>query len=463
VSSRTLVITLGQLRAHKLTWDNFKKNLLDQLGADLAVCGTCHSEFDFTNQFYVNAKYRWLVPDAPDIADLFDRIQQVLGTTENWRVLCDVQGNWIGRIAESRQPGAAALLYVLRWFMLDNIRAAGLTEQYDRFVITRSDFFFQCLHPPLECLDPEYLWIPDGEDYLGLCDRHLVVSAADLVTSCNLIEDMLCRPRQLRDCMVHSKHWNIEQVIADHYRRHGLADKVRRFPYVMYLVRDSNDPTSWSEGAYDHALGMNIKYRSELYEAQLYSQLIRSNDDWRFYTACKVLGDVLPLRMFTTHGTVVYFDEGSGLLRHGNIAQSPANAFFLPGKTGCHIVQTISESANNPTGLIALNVTRNGSRNPDDSADPTTIERVEVYPKITNHKTLVGLRSGGHFVCAEGDGRITLNRERCGLGEQFRLMLPKREQVTSLIGDVFAGASSKLPLPTAQHVARGAESPSASQ
>ena len=76
---RTLVITLGQLRAHQLTWNNFKENVLDQLDADLAVCVPDDTFFDRTNTFYVNARFRWLIPDASDLAGAFDRIQKTLG------------------------------------------------------------------------------------------------------------------------------------------------------------------------------------------------------------------------------------------------------------------------------------------------------------------------------------------------------------------------------------------------
>src|SRR6516164_5571667 len=202
MGSRTLVITLGQLRAHQLTWQNFKENVLDQLQADLAVCVPADAYFDVTNPFYVNARFRWLIPDSADLAPTFDRIQSLLGSSEDWRALCEVGGTWLGRIAQSSQPGAAAINYVLRWFMLDNIEAAGLTRVYDRFVVTRSDFYYFCPHPPLESLRSDRLWIPDGEDYGGLCDRHLVVSGADLVASCNQINDFLLRPHEIRKAMI---------------------------------------------------------------------------------------------------------------------------------------------------------------------------------------------------------------------------------------------------------------------
>jgi hypothetical protein len=145
VSSRTLEITLGQLRAYQLTWSNFKRYVLDELAADLAVCVPADAFFDFTNPFFANARFRWLVPDAPDVADIFDRVQNLLGGSDDWRVLCEIEGLWLGKVVRCR-PGAGALQIALHWFMLDNIRAAGLTDVYDRFIITRSDYLFLCPH-----------------------------------------------------------------------------------------------------------------------------------------------------------------------------------------------------------------------------------------------------------------------------------------------------------------------------
>ena len=274
MGGRTLVVVLGQLRAHQLTWKNFEQNVLSELEADLAVCVPNDTFFDRTNPFYANARFRWLVPDASDLSGIFDQIQKQIGSSEDWRVLCDVKGSWLGRIPASGQKGAAAILYILRWFMLHNIRAETLDKVYDRFVITRSDFYYVCPHPPLECLAAERLWLPDGEDYGGLCDRHLVVSADHLIASCNLIDDLLLYPRHMRDAMIKNTTWNIEQLLAFHLSRNGLISRIERFPYIMFLVRAPEDPTAWSTGDYVSDVNMVVKYPSELHEADRFRSLI---------------------------------------------------------------------------------------------------------------------------------------------------------------------------------------------
>lgn len=125
-AARTLVVTLGQFRAHQVTWPNFREKVLDQLGADLAVCVGADDHLDLANPFYRHARYRWLVPVQSSFARMFDRIQALLGATTDWRSLGDLPGSWLGRVANEPRPPGAAFPYLLRWFMLDTIRALSL-------------------------------------------------------------------------------------------------------------------------------------------------------------------------------------------------------------------------------------------------------------------------------------------------------------------------------------------------
>ena len=50
------------------------------INADLAVCVPGDAFFDFTNPLYVNARFRWVIPDAPDLADTFEIADAVLIT-----------------------------------------------------------------------------------------------------------------------------------------------------------------------------------------------------------------------------------------------------------------------------------------------------------------------------------------------------------------------------------------------
>jgi hypothetical protein len=144
---KTIVFVIAETRAHKLTWDSFKSNLLDTLGADLGLCVSVPSDYDFSNFFWQHAKYRKCCPDFSDFGEAFSEAQflELADHPEcsggDWRKLIGVRDQWLGGIKDIRpQPGSAGILIYFRWLLWKFIKEENLLSKYDRFVITRSDF-----------------------------------------------------------------------------------------------------------------------------------------------------------------------------------------------------------------------------------------------------------------------------------------------------------------------------------
>jgi hypothetical protein len=76
--SRTLVIVLSETRASELTFDNFKKNVLDELNADLCVCIGVRPYYDYNDPFYKLAKYKFLYDEPEDFGDAFDYAYDII-------------------------------------------------------------------------------------------------------------------------------------------------------------------------------------------------------------------------------------------------------------------------------------------------------------------------------------------------------------------------------------------------
>jgi len=74
----TLVIVLSETRASELTFDNFKKNVIDELNADLCVCIGVKPDYDYNNPFYQLAKYRFTYDEPDDYGDAFDYAYHIL-------------------------------------------------------------------------------------------------------------------------------------------------------------------------------------------------------------------------------------------------------------------------------------------------------------------------------------------------------------------------------------------------
>jgi glycosyltransferase involved in cell wall biosynthesis len=120
-----------------------------------------------------------------------------------------------------------------------------------------------------------------------------------------------------------------------------------------------------------------------------------------------------PARLFTFHGTVVYVDPSSGLLRHGPPETSPPNIVLTAQAKDDRVVRS------------ARLVARDGSVETQVSCSPA---ECRAFPNesssaaldvIPLERGLFGLRCEGLFLCAEPGGALTLSREVCSIWEAF--------------------------------------------
>ena len=101
--SRTLVIVLSETRASELTFDNFKENVIDVLGADLCVCIGVKPDYDYNNPFYQLAKYKFLYDEPEDFGDAFEYAYNIISQNRaKYECLINVNGVY-GKIQNPRQ------------------------------------------------------------------------------------------------------------------------------------------------------------------------------------------------------------------------------------------------------------------------------------------------------------------------------------------------------------------------
>jgi len=279
---KTLVIIIAETRAHEFSYPSFKKNLLDNLDADLALCIAKNEWENTNNPYYKSAKYIWTYDEPEDWGSALDKAQQTEGWHGDWRRLLQLDGILMGGVHDEngRTKGSGSILLFFRWLLKQQLKSNGLDHDYDRFIITRSDYIYPVPHFPLRMMDPDHIWIPDGEDYGGYTDRHIVASRKDVLSVLSVADPLLRNPEELYQRMCGQKEWNLERYIRFALVELGLDSKVRRFPFTMYAVRSADGRTSWSTGAYSKRYGYCIKYRDEHRKALLASKMIRQPEDW---------------------------------------------------------------------------------------------------------------------------------------------------------------------------------------
>ena len=284
---KTLVAVVGTTRAWELTWESFAANVLDELGADLALCVGDRDEGP--NPFYERAKHLWTVEEPDDWADAYD---DAVGDS-SWRALLRPGDHLLGGVhdTEHPQPGVSALTIYMRWCLKRSLEGAGLIGDYDWLVLTRSDFLWPFPHPDPRLLSERHVYAFDGEQWGGICGRHLVVHRRLAERLLSVYDPVFADPVGLRrrlDRASVEAGWeliNLERLQAARLRELGLLRWLTYLPYVPFIVRAPGGPTGWKTGVFDSELGYYVKYPSERERSEITRRFIRGRDSWRRYLA----------------------------------------------------------------------------------------------------------------------------------------------------------------------------------
>lgn len=278
-SNQTLIVILAETRAHELTFDLFEENFQKVLNADLALCvGNNKNTNKHHNKFYENSKFIWEIEEPDTAENLYDEVSKKNNYGEEWKnILRESEGIAFSKLFTTDNP-AVSFLYYFRWLLLQNIISHNLLQTYQWFVVTRSDFMWKIPHPKCEYLNPEHIYVPDGQHYRGINDRHIIISNKYIEKSLGILDYILNHPREMLDAGN-----NIEMLLKHYFKQAGIYNRIYMYPYTMYTVRTKDGPGVWKRGTYDESLGYCIKYKEE-YESYLkYSTLIKCQEDWEGY------------------------------------------------------------------------------------------------------------------------------------------------------------------------------------
>jgi hypothetical protein len=289
--NRTLVCVLAETRAHRLTWKGFKKNLLDAIDADLALCIAVPEDYDYANPYWQHATYKWVVPEYADWGDAFDKAQALelkragIDRVPSWRRLMEIKDQWLGGVrGDGQHRGSAGILLYFRWALLQYLVRENIFAKYDRVVVTRSDFIWEVPHPRLELLDENAIWAMDGEGWGGVSDRHTVLSRHNYQDVLGVFIPALIDPDSLYARMQQwPTEWNLEKFLAFSLLPHSRRRALRYFPYCAFSAREWGGSSSWREslGTWSDERGCYIKYASEFNAANALKAMLRGPEDWR--------------------------------------------------------------------------------------------------------------------------------------------------------------------------------------
>lgn len=254
---KTLVVVIGNLRGGEVAWESLYKNLLDANKADLALLiGETRDSYRNASIFH-RAKHVWTIQEYDDWADAIDKIN---GTAWRNNVLPFLTADSEGILGGVKNyTGSGAIIFMMRYFLSQKLLSTKVLDQYDRFVITRADHYYLCQHD-MRSLSNEYIWLPRGEDYSGITDRHIIVSRRHILAALDILPPVLRNPQAYADLLGHR---NPEQLIEQRWREEGLLPLVRRFDRVMFTCGETGDSTRWKSLGGEVREGVRLKYEKE--------------------------------------------------------------------------------------------------------------------------------------------------------------------------------------------------------
>lgn len=287
---RVLVAILSSTRAEELTYDSFRRYLLDPLNADLALAvsetgGGAHSVRN--GPYYRRAKFIWEVPEpsSNDYGPLFDNIGYACHNHTFQKDLKNnliPHGNWLGGIRSCRTcAGSGAIQMWFRFFLWQNLVKSGLLSKYETLILTRSDHLYIAPHPPIHRMQQDQVLAVSGMDGFGLCDRHFIIPMKGAELFLGMAAHVTDKSaRKIFGTSRHEFFLDAETSIRRYLHWHNI--KVARFRRVMFLVRDPADnDNTWCPGKYDDSAGYIVKYPPEYEDAQATAKwLAQQNNDW---------------------------------------------------------------------------------------------------------------------------------------------------------------------------------------
>jgi hypothetical protein len=256
---KTLVILLGNPRGGEKTWNSMYENLLEPYDADLAICFGYNE--NKKESLYTKSKYVWEVPEYDEWADYY---VENFGNGGIWKKVFALAGdNGFSGLYGSK--GSSAITFALRDWILKN--KGDVLLNYDRIIITRSDYFYYKKHP---LLDNNYFWIPFGEGYGGITDRHHIFPSSDVDIVLGIVDNYINTNDIIEDFGdIPNINLNIEKSYIKYFGRIGYSKKIKQFERVQFTVKTLEDPTRWWPGPEDGKLlvpghtDLYIKYGDE--------------------------------------------------------------------------------------------------------------------------------------------------------------------------------------------------------
>lgn len=248
---KTLIVIIGNARGGEETWATLFTNLIEVYQADLLLClGKTNIK---NNSLYKNANYIFDLEEYTDWTEYYTKYFQ-----NNWKksFLCGKNHGLAGGI--EKYSGSGAIIFAFRHFIKS--QCSNILRKYDRIILTRSDHFYLYKHP---ILPNDRIWIPEGEDYAGITDRHHIFPSDLIEQMLGVVEYMDSDVGFEQIKKFHNP--NPETILKLSFNYYNILDKIQRYKRCQFTVATKQDTTRWQQAKIKlpNHNNLYIKYTNE--------------------------------------------------------------------------------------------------------------------------------------------------------------------------------------------------------
>jgi hypothetical protein len=238
VKEKYLVVLGGSPRGGEKAWNSMYKYVKDHLKADLAIC--TGKKWLNNQSFIEKADYDWTFEEANDWSEYYSK---------------NYDKQWVKAFELGRNTGlleSGFIHFAIKDIILEN--HIEEVEKYDYIIYSRFDQMYINYH--LHGYDQNIL-IPEGEDYFGIGDRHILIPSMLAKDYFGILKFFLKNYNEFK----HINYLNCETVNKLHLESFVRKESIFRTKRIQFTVAEKNDPTNWRKAKFKIYLLRNIKLK----------------------------------------------------------------------------------------------------------------------------------------------------------------------------------------------------------
>ena len=243
-----LTVLAGNPRGGEQTWESLYKYVINHLDSDLALC--TGDKWVTENSLFNKSNFTWIFQEPDNWFDYYEE-----NFTNNWY-------NFFSLGKETGLYNSGNIHFAIKDIVLKNY--IDTLEGYDFVIYSRFDQFYTDYHIDIP-ENSNNIWIPSGENYHGVGDRHAIVPGKEVRNFLNICE-YVDSPESIKDP---PEYLNCETAYKRFLQHTNLIERVKRYERKQFTSSLKTDKTNWRVGIYSLYFYKNlmIKYPDEFIDS----------------------------------------------------------------------------------------------------------------------------------------------------------------------------------------------------